>query len=247
MKDYLQLSTGLSYGEGSKIVDDFLNEHDFTVEGRLLDMENDDDRALILSNVQNPKTMFGKAIRAYKNDRAIEKARASREAIAAFEEENGWEPGTIRELAEADPMQLSDEELQMADQAREFLKGLAYPAGEVHVEHEQQEGTEAAKAVVENVISTEEPIDPNNNAGQQIFDANRAAEDAMTKLFDKNEDLKEEFNRLQGMGLSPQEIISSLDSFRPEDVQVVIDYFNANARYMSFMEEAAYDIDSVAH
>jgi hypothetical protein len=183
----------------------------------------------------------------FKTEKILQKSEANRQAIEAFEEENGWTPGTVQWLSEQDPMQLDAEGLAMADQARDFLEGLAYPAGEVHVEHEQHVGADTAQAVVENVISTEEPIDPNNNAGQQLTDAYKASVNNMTALFDRNEEIKEEFYRLQGMGLSPQEIISSLDSFRPEDVQTIIDWYNANARYQSFMDEASRQIDRVAH
>jgi hypothetical protein len=87
MRDYLQLSTGLSYGESSQLVEDFLGTYDFTYEGRKLDMENEDDRAIILSEINNPKSVFGKGFREYKNAKVIEKARSTREAIAAFEDE----------------------------------------------------------------------------------------------------------------------------------------------------------------
>lgn len=233
--DYLSMTNKLSYPEAAQAVDEFIRG-----------LGDGFDYAEAVAAINDPKSELGKQFMQFKTEKILQKAEANRAAIETFEEENGWTPGTVAWLAEQDPMQLDAEGLQMADQARAFLEGLAYPAGEVHVEHEQQVGAETAQAVVENVISPEVLIDANDNAGQQLLDNFKASVDAMTQLFDRNEELKEEFYRLQGMGLSAQEIISSLDSFRPEEVQTIIDYFNANARYLSFMDEASKQIDNAA-
>jgi len=235
-RDNLSMTNKLSYPEAAQAVDEFIRG-----------LGDGFDYAETVAAINDPKNELGKRFLQFKTEKILQKAEANRQAIEAFEEENGWTPGTVQWLSEQDPMQLDAEGLAMADQARDFLEGLAYPAGEVHVEHEQQVGADTAQAVVENVISTEEPIDPNNNAGQQLMDAYKASLDNMTALFDRNEEIKEEFIRLQGMGLSPQEIISSLDSFRPEEVQTIVDWYNANARYQSFMDEANRQIDRVAH
>lgn len=235
-RDNLSMTNKLSYPEAAQVVDEFIRG-----------LGDGFDYAETVAAINDPKSELGKRFLQFKTEKILQKAEANRQAIEAFEEENGWSAGTVQWLSEQDPMQLDAEGLAMADQARDFLEGLAYPAGEVHVEHEQQVGADTAQAVVENVISTEEPIDPNNNAGQQLADAYKASINNMTALFDRNEEIKEEFYRLQGMGLSPQEIISSLESFRPEDVQTIIDWYNANARYQSFMDEASRQIDRVAH
>ena len=232
MKDYLQLSVGMSYPESSDLVAEFLGE-DPTPEQ--------------LADIQNPETEIGRQFQERKNQRVIEKARATREAIAAFEEENGWEAGTIRELSEADPMQLSQEELQMADQAREFLKGLAYPNTEVHTEVSAQEGAEAAEGVVNQVTSTEDAIDPQNNAGKEITEGWAAAQAARQQLFSRNEDLMQEVERMEQQGFFPQEIVSSLDSFSPQDRQTVIDYYNAQAKFNAYMAEAQRKIAEAAN
>lgn len=237
--DYLSMTNKLSYPEAAQVVDEFLGDMGID--------ENSAGYAEAVAAINDPKSELGKQFQQFKMEKILQKADANRAAIETFEQENGWTPGTVAWLAEQDPLQMDAEGLAMFDQARDFLETLAYPAGEVHVEHEQQVGTETAQAVVENVISTEEPIDPQNNAGQQLLDNYKASVDAMTATFDRNEELKEEFYRLQGMGLSPQEVISSLDSFRPDEVQTIIDWYNANARYQSFMDEAGRQIDSVAH
>lgn len=239
-KDYLSMTNKLSYPEAAQAADEFLAENGYSY-------LNDDDAAAMIASMNDPKTELGKQFRQYKMEKILQKAEDNRAAIESFEEENGWTPGTVAWLAKQDPMQLDAEGLAMADQARTFLEGLAYPAGEVHVEHEQQVGAETAKGVVENVVSDEVPIEPGNNAGSQLLESFVASDNALTQLFERNEDLKEEYTRLVGMGLSPQEVISSLDSFRPEEVQAVIDHFNAKARYLSFMDEAAKQIDNAAH
>lgn len=240
--DYLSMTNKLSYPEAAQVVDEFVQDY-YEVAG----ITSDDVDPEFIAAINDPKSELGKQFQQFKMEKILQKAEANHAAIETFEQENGWTPGTVAWLAEQDPLQLDAEGLAMFDQARTFLEGLAYPAGEVHVEHEQQVGTETAQAVVENVISTEEPIDPQNNAGQQLLDNHKASVDDMTATFDRNEELKEEFYRLQGMGLSPQEVISSLDSFRPDEVQTIIDWYNANARYQSFMDEAGRQIDSVAH
>lgn len=239
--DYLSMTNKLSYPEAAQVVDEFIQDY-YEVAG----ITSDDVDPEFIAAINDPKSELGKQFQQFKTEKILQKAEANRQAIEAFEEENGWTPGTVAWLAEQDPMQMDAEGLQMMDQARTFLEGLAYPAGEVHVEHEQQVGAETAQAVVENVISTEEPIDPQNNAGQQLLDGFVAADKALSDLFERNEEIKEEFIRLSGMGLSPQEIISSLDSFKPEEVQTIIDHFNAKARYLSFMDEAGKQIDNVA-
>lgn len=239
-KDYLSMTNKLGYQEASQVVDEFLGSIG------LMGSIGDDAYADAIAAINDPKSELGKQFIKFKQDKIIQKAQANRDAISAFEEENGWTPGTVQWLSEQDPMQLDAEGLEMMDQARSFLEGLAYPSNEVHIEHEQEVGADTARAVVENIISDEEPIDPQNNAGQQIYEQYNNAMNALNELFARNEDFAQEYERLSGMGLSPQEIISSLDSFRPEEVQTIIDYYNAEARHLSFMEEASKQIDSVA-
>ncbi|MBQ8949153.1 MAG: strawberry notch C-terminal domain-containing protein [Prevotella sp.] len=238
--DYLSMTNKLSYPEAAQVVDEFIQNY-YEVAG----ITSDDVDPEFIAAINDPKSELGKQFQQFKTEKILQKAEANRQAIEAFEEENGWTPGTVAWLAEQDPMQMDAEGLQMMDQARTFLEGLAYPAGEVHVEHEQQVGAETAQAVVENVISTEEPIEPQNNAGQQITDQYRQATQAYNDLMARNEELRQEIES-RWPYMSEQEVVSSLDSFKPEDVQTVIDYYNANARYRSFMDEAARQIDNVA-
>lgn len=235
-KDYLSMTNKLSYPEASQVVSDFMEANGIEA-----------DNAEAIAAINDPKSELGKQFQKFKMERILAKAQANQEAIATFEKENGWTPGTVQWLSEQDPMQLDAEGLAMADQARTFLEGLAYPANEVHVEHEQQVGAEAAQGVVEEVISEDDMIDPLDNEGQLIVDQYNNARNAANNLFARNEDLAQEFWRLLRMGLSPQEVISSLDTFSPADVQTIIDYFNAEARQEAFMREAARQIDDVAH
>ena len=241
-KDYLSMTNKLSYPEASQVVDDFIQNY-YEVSG----MTSDDVDPEFIAAINDPKSELGKQFQKFKMERTLAKAQANQNAIAQFEEENGWTPGTVQWLSEQDPMQLDAEGLEMADQARSFLEDLAYPANEVHVEHEQQVGAETAQAVVEEVISEDDMIDPLDNEGQLIVDQYNNARNAANKLFARNEDLAQEFWRLLRTGLSPQEVISSLDTFSPADVQTIIDYFNAEARQAAFMQEAERQIDDVAH
>ena len=236
--DYLSMSTKLSFTEANDAIDEFLSSQGIT--------EDTDGYEEAVASLNDPNTELGSQFQGFKYNKIIEKARASQDAIALFEEENGWSPGTVAWLAEQDPMQMDAEGLQIQDQARAFLEGLAYPADEVHVEHEQQVGTETAQTVVENVVSTEESIDPNNNAGQQIREQFQAAEAALQQMYanDTTGDIEDHINSMKDF--SPQEILSSLDTFRPKQRQVVIDYFNAKAKFDAFINAANNKINEEA-
>lgn len=159
------------------------------------------------------------------------------EQVAAFEEEQGWEAGTVQRLAESDPMKLSETELQMADMARSFLQGIAYPANEVHTEQSKQSGVDAAE---NSDIDTDHP---NAEVVSSIVAPYIEARDRLNQLFAQNETLAEEVQTYEQMGRSEQEVISSLDSFRPEDVQTVIDFYNAQARFEGFMNRTQEKIE----
>lgn len=175
-----------------------------------------------------------------------EEARRSQDAIMAFEEENGWEPGTIAELAASDPYRMSDAEWMMADKASEFLKGLAYPSDEVHVNTSRQDGVETADKVIDKVISPIEPINPQDNEGKAIVEQWGAAQQARNEAFGRNEDLMQEVTNMEQAGLMPQEILSSLDTFSPQDRQIITDYYNARAQFEGYMSRAQQKIDEVA-
>jgi len=157
--------------------------------------------------------------------------------IAQFEQENGWEPGTIQKLTEADPMQMSDEELQMADQARAFLQEQAYPPTEVHIGHSEEQGAEAADDAD---IDTDTP---NAEVVASVVVPYVESRDKLSDLFKRNEELAEEVQLYEQMGKSEQEIVSMLDTFKPEDVQTVIDYYNAQARLDGFMNRSKEKIE----
>jgi hypothetical protein len=238
-KDYLSMSTKLSFSEANDIIDEFLGLNSGT-------WTSEEAKAEAIAQMNDPNTTLGKQFQEFKLNKVVEKAKATQAAIAEFEAQNGWTPGTVKWLAEQDPMQLDEEGLQMQDQARDFLEQLAYPSNEVHVEHEQQKGANAGQEVVEKVVSTEEPIDPQNNVGKVIQDQWNAAQAARQAAFDKDEDLKQEVESREKAELTPQEIIASLTTFRPEQRQSMVDYYNAKARYESMLNEAAKAIDKEA-
>ena len=102
---------------------------------------------------------------------------------------------------------------------------------------------------MEQVVSTEVPIDPQNNPGKDIVEGWAAAQQARNELFARNENMAQEVARMENEGLSPQEIISSLEPANAQDVQdrqSLIDYYNTQARYNSYMNEAAKKIDEEA-
>ena len=240
-QDFLNMSNKLSFSEASQAVDEFM--------GTLGLDENSEEYDKALVDINVPDNELGKRFQQFKTEKMLEKAKNTQAAIAQFEEENGWEPGTVKWLSEQDPMQLDNEALEMADQARTFLEGLAYPPTEVHVEHEQQVGSEAGKEVVEKAVSTEESIDPNNNVGQQIADQWKTAQQARQQMFanDKTGDIQSQVEDMERARFSPQEILSQLETFRPEQRQVMVDYYNAQARYQSMIDTAAKQIDTAAN
>lgn len=133
-------------------------------------------------------------------------------------------------------MERSEEEQQLVAPFAQQLHDAVYDKTMLHEEQSQQDGEEIADA---------ESIDiegGGSDDGAQIMSAWKQAEQARQELFSRNEDLREEVERLEGEGLSHQEVLSSLDSFRRDDVQTVIDYYNQKARLEGYMNRKAQKI-----
>ena len=237
--DNLAMVNRLSYAESANVVDEFLK-----VSG--IDTANESAYADAMARVNDPKSDLGKAFLKFKYDRILEKARQSAETIAQFEADMGLQPGTVKWLSEQNPIDLDSEDLEIYDEASKMLETLAYPPTELHEEHSQQKGAEAGQEVVDLVDSPDEAIDPNDNKGQSLMSDYKAAEAAFEEVLARNEDLNEEYHRLLNMGLIPQEIISALDSFSPNEVQTIIDFYNKRAAFQGYMDEAAKQINLAA-
>jgi hypothetical protein len=153
-------------------------------------------------------------------------------SIQRIAEGNGVDIDTINRIVNSDPMRLSDTDLQLADELRGIMQEAVYPANEVHTDFNQQRGVEAADDAQ---IDTDMP---NEQIVSSIVAPYIEARNNLLSLFNQNEELAEEVQMYEQMGKSEQEIISMLDTFSPEQVQTVTDFYNAQARFDGFMNRS---------
>ena len=153
---------------------------------------------------ENLQTLFQQASTQGFNSRQLD-------AIHRFEAEQGWIPGSIQNLAERDPMTMSEEEQQMADAARAFMFDLVHPSGTLHSDESREQGVDAAEDAG---IDTDMPNAEIVSTVVAPFVDARQKRDA---LFSQNEELAEEVQLYEQMGKSEQEIISLISNFSSKD------------------------------
>lgn len=159
------------------------------------------------------------------------------ETVAEIEAEQGLEAGTIDNLLNTDPMRMTDAQWSMLGDAMKSMQEKVYPATEVHTDFSKQVGMEAADDAA---IDTDAP---NTEAVSAVVAPYIDARNNLLSLFSQNEELAEEVQLYEQMGKSEQEIISSLDSFPREQVQTVIDFYNAQASFDGFMNRSQEKIE----
>lgn len=149
-------------------------------------------------------------------------------AVNAFAEQSGMDASSIEEVLSKDPLERTEPEQAMAKEFGAMIHGIIYDNSALHEEQSAEDGADVADAM---------GIDLNEADGvqaQEITESYTNAKNALDELFARNEALKEEVEMREQQGMPHQGIIASLDSFRPEDVQVVTDFYNQQAKFDGF-------------
>lgn len=163
--------------------------------------------------------------------------------IGGFAEEIGLDVDYIESILNKDPLELSDPESAMVSEFADLLHSTLYDNTEIHEEQSTQDGAKLADAMS---IDINDISEDNAAQAQQLMNELNAAQQALNDAFAKNEDLKQEVESMEQQGMPHQGIIASLDSFRPAEVQAVIDFYNATAKFDGFRNQMAQKIDEEA-
>ena len=163
--------------------------------------------------------------------------------VSGFAGEMGMTPEEVEDLLNADYMTRSEESDQVVSEFAKMLHGVLYDNTTVHEVQSAEDGADVA----ENMAINLNDLSPDQTEqATQLIDEVSASKRALDEAFAKNEDLMQEVQRMEQQGMPHQGIISSLETFRPEEVQAVIDYYNAQAKYQGFLNRMAQKIDEEA-
>lgn len=136
-------------------------------------------------------------------------------------------------------MERTETEQQMVAPFADLLHNSVYDNTVLHEEQSRQDGEDIADA---------DSIDLEEGGEQGVDMASQWAEaqEVRRVAFERNENLKEEVERMEDEGFSPQEVIAQLETFRPEDVESIIGYYNAKAKFEGYMNRKSEKIDEEA-
>jgi hypothetical protein len=138
-------------------------------------------------------------------------------------------------------LERSDGEQALTDAFAKQMHDRLYAGNDMlHTEESMREGQDIADEMSIDLDN----VDPVK--GHDVLNEWKTAQQARNELFDRNEELKQEVELMERQGLSPQEILSRLDTFRPDDVNTMIGYYNSRARYAGFMSRTEEKIDEEA-
>lgn len=153
--------------------------------------------------------------------------------------DNGIDYQDFEEVLSKPSMERSEQEQELVAPFAQLLHDAVYDNTILHEEQSRQDGEEIADA-------DSIDLENGNEQGVALLSAWQSAQQARNELFGRNEELREEVERMESQRLSHQEILSNLETFRPEDRNVIIDYYNQQARYESYMNRKAEKIDEEA-
>lgn len=178
-----------------------------------------------------------------KSDISAMKARPDNQyatLIESYSAEVGIEPAALEEVLAKPSMERTDEEQQIATQFAKVLHDTVYDNTMIHEEQSAEDGADVAESMAIDIN------EPDASQAAQITEGYNNAKAALNELFARNEDLAQEVQMMEQQGMPHQGIIASLDTFRPEDVQTVIDYYNQQAKFQGFMNRMSQKIDEEA-
>lgn len=159
--------------------------------------------------------------------------------VEQYCKEAGIDVEEFEEMLNKPSMERTDAEQQIVTPFAELLHGAVYDNTTLHEEQSQQDGEETADA-------DSIDIEDGSEQGAIIGSEWASAQENRQRLFEKNEELKQEVELMESQGLSHQEIISRLETFSPEDVQSLIDYYNTEAKFNGYINRKSQKIDEEA-
>lgn len=180
------------------------------------------------------------------SDISVMKARPNNQfeiLVDEYAAEAGVNPEEVENVLNKNPMDRTAVDQQLLAPFAKKLHEAVYDSSMLHEEQSTEDGQDIADTI---------ELEPENMAPEQTQDVAdvrarwEGARMAREQLFERNEDIAQEVSRLEAQGLSPQEVVSSLSSFREEEVQVVIDYYNQKARFEGMMNRLNDRIDEEA-
>lgn len=163
--------------------------------------------------------------------------------IGDFAEQTGLDVDYIESILNKDPLELSDPESALVSEFAEVLHSALYDNTEVHEEQSTQDGAKLADAMS---IDINDISEENAAQAQQLTNELNAAQQALNDAFAQNEDLRQEVEFMEKQGMPHQGIIGALNTFRPNEVQAVIDFYNATAKFEGFRNQMANKINEEA-
>ena len=161
-------------------------------------------------------------------------------ALASFSEETGVDPEYLESLVNTDPMERTEQQQAIVSEFAETIHNILYDNTTLHEDQSAEDGADLAEMMGIDLD------DADGTQAQQITDSYNAATSALNELFARNEDLKQEVQSREQQGMPHQGIIASLDSFRPEDVQIVTDFYNQQAKFNGFLNRMSQKIGEEA-
>lgn len=149
--------------------------------------------------------------------------------VSDFCTTNGISVEDLNGMIERDPLEWSDGEQQLMTSFAKSLHSAVYDNSIIHTEESMRDGQSVSDAMSLDIES------PDVSSADGVVNDWLSAQQAREELFSRNEALAQEVQTREDAGMSPQEIISSLDTFRPDDVQTLINYYNQRAKYEGFV------------
>lgn len=180
------------------------------------------------------------------SDISVMKARPNNQfeiLVDEYAAEAGVNPEEVENVLNKNPMDRTAVDQQLLAPFAKKLHEAVYDSSMLHEEQSTEDGQDIADTI---------ELEPENMAPEQTQDVAdvrarwEGARMAREQLFERNEDIAQEVYRLMAQNLSDQEIISSLSSFREEEVQIVIDYYNQRAKFEGMLNRLNDKIDEEA-
>ena len=144
----------------------------------------------------------------------------------------GISDGELQRILDKDPMKRTDEQQKIVDDYAAQLHQLAYQPGELHTEQSAQDGATAADDADNGAAG----MNPEAlRAEKERYDAAIAARDEALK---RNQAMAMRIEELQAYGVDPAGIVAELSDYDDEDVKAIVEGYNAEYRWQSFLDKA---------
>lgn len=149
-------------------------------------------------------------------------------------------PSEFEQILAKPSLERTDEEQALVVNFSKILHDTVYDNTMLHEEKSDEDGASVAEQMAIDLNAS----DPTE--AQQITNEFNAARQARDEAFARNEDLAMEVLAMEQQGIPHQDIISALNTFRPQELQTVIDYYNKMAKYQGLVNRMSQKIDEEA-